>query len=210
MKRSLSDSAAPPSGNERRSRDRRQGDRRHAERRHGARPPPATRPFDESWFGVLGVAPDTQMRLEEAAGVESMLDTDWADAAELDRRSLSRQARRILSDPDSALTRIYRTYSAARAAVGAAMVAGVSAAGLMGATPSLALGLLCLAYAVQAIALWLLPRFGALSLPQPQDSPRSGRQWLATIGVDLAAFTALHLMLSGGSLNLPRCWCCRC
>ena len=202
MNRSHSDSAAPPSGNERHSRDRRQGDRRHAERRHGARPPPATRPFDESWFGVLGVAPDTQMRLEEAAGVESMLDTDWADAAELDRRSLSRQARRILSDPDSALTRIYRTYSAARAAVGAAMVAGVSAAGLMGATPSLALGLLCLAYAVQAIALWLLPRFGALSLPQPQDSPRQRRrQWLATIGVDLAAFTALHLMLSGGSLN---------
>ena len=202
MNRPHSDSAAPPSGNERRSSDRRKGDRRHAERRHSARPPAATRPFDESWFGVLGVAPDTQMRLEEAAGVESMLDTDWADAAELDRRALSRQARRILSDPDSALTRIYRTYSAARAAVGAAMVAGVSAASLMGATPSLALGLLCLAYAVQSIALWLLPRFGAFSLPQPQDSPRQRRrQWLATIGVDLAAFTALHLMLSGGSLN---------
>ena len=27
------------------------------------------------------------------------------------------------------------------------------------------------------------------------------RQWLATIGVDLLAFTALHLLVSDGSLN---------
>ncbi len=207
MNRSQSGSAAAGQRSERRGRDRRLGERRLSDRRKGdrrkaARPPASSRPFDESWFGVLGVAPDTQMRLEEAGGIESMLDTDWADAAELDWRAMSRQARRILSDPDSALTRISRTYSAARAAVGAAMVAGVSAAGLMGGAPSLALGLLCLAYAVQAIALWLLPRLGALSLPQPQDSARQRRrQWLATIGVDLVAFTALHLMLSGGSLN---------
>ena len=182
--------------------DRRQDDRRRGDRRRSPRPPASTRPFDESWFGVLGVAPDTQMRLEEAAGIESMLDADWADAAEIDRRTLSRQARRILSDSDSALTRIYRTYSAARAAIGAAMVAGLSAGSLMGATPSIALGVLCLAYAVQSIALWLLPRFGALALPQPQDNAaQRRRQWLASIGVDLAAFTALHLMLSGGSLN---------
>ena len=57
--------------------------------------------------------------------------------------------------------------------------------------------LLCLAYAAQAITLWLLPRFGALTQPQPQDSAaQRRRQWLATIGVDLVAFTALHLLVS--------------
>ena len=52
------------------------------------------------------------------------------------------------------------------------------------------------------IALWLLPRFGSLTQPRPQDSAlQRRRQWLATIGVDLVAFTALHLLLSYGSLN---------
>lgn len=180
----------------------RQGERRKGDRRRRPSAPATTRPADESWFGVLGVAADTQMRLDEAAGVESVLDTDWAGAAEVDRRTLSRQARRILSEPDSALTRIYRTYSAARAAIGAAMVAGVSATSLMGANPSVALAALCVLYAVQAIALWLLPRFGALTQPQPQDSAaQRRRQWLATIGVDLVAFTALHLLVGSGSLN---------
>jgi two-component system sensor histidine kinase PilS (NtrC family) len=115
---------------------------------------------------------------------------------------LSRHARRILNEPDSALTRIYRTYSAARAAIGAAMVAGISATSLMGANPSVTLGLLCLAYAVQAITLWLLPRFGAMTPPQPQDSAaQRRRQWLSTIGVDLVAFAALHALVSNGSLN---------
>ena len=180
----------------------RRGERRKGDRRRSPRPPASTRPADESWFGVLGVAADTQMRDEEAAGIESVLDTDWAGATATDRRVLSRQARRILGEPESALTRIYRTYAAARAAIGAAMVAGISATSLMGASPSVALGLLCLAYAVQAIALWLLPRFGALTQPQPQDSAaQRRRQWLATIGVDLVAFTALHLLVSSGSLN---------
>ena len=73
---------------------------------------------------------------------------------------------------------------------------------LMGANPSLPLGLLCVAYAVQAITLWLLPRFGALTTPQLQDSAaQRRRQWLATIGVDLVVFTALHILVSSGSLN---------
>ena len=124
----------------------RRGDRRKGDRRRSPRAPASTRPADESWFGVLGVAADTQMRDDEAsAGAESGLDTGWANDSAA-RRLLSRHARRILNEPDSALTRIYRTYSAARAAIGAAMVAGISATSLMGANPSVALGLLCLAY----------------------------------------------------------------
>jgi two-component system sensor histidine kinase PilS (NtrC family) len=177
--------------------ERRKGDRR--------RPPTpqSTRPPDESWFGVLGVAADTQMRADDAlSGAESVLETGWGGDAVNDRRALSRQARRILNDPESALTRIYRTYAAARAGIGAALVLGIGGANLMGWSPSVVLGLLCVAYAVQAIALWLLPRFGALTQPRPQDSAlQRRRQWLATIGVDLVAFTALHLLMSYGSLN---------
>ena len=41
-----------------------------------------------------------------------------------------------------------------------------------------------------------------MTQPQPQDSvAQRRRQWLATIGVDLVAFTALHLLFSDGSLN---------
>jgi two-component system, NtrC family, sensor histidine kinase PilS len=178
-------------------------ERRKGDRRQSPRTPPTTRPADESWFGVLGVAADTQMRADEAlSGADSVRETGWGGDATIDRRVLSRQARRILNDPDSALTRIYRTYAAARAAIGAALVAGLGATSLLGATPSVALGLLCLAYAVQSITLWLLPRFGALTQPRPQDSAaQRRRQWLLTIGVDLVAFTALHVLVSSGSLN---------
>ncbi len=178
-------------------------ERRKGDRRSTRRGPPTTRPADESWFGVLGVGADTQARADNAVlGVESGLDTGWAADAATDRRVLSSQARRLLSDTDSALTRIYRTYAAARAAIGAALVVGIGATSLMGANPSFLLGLLCLAYAVQSITLWLLPRFGGLTQPQPQDSAvQRRRQWLATIGVDLLAFTALHLLVSDGSLS---------
>jgi two-component system, NtrC family, sensor histidine kinase PilS len=178
-------------------------ERRKGDRRQSPPTPQSTRPADESWFGVLGVAADTQMRADEAlSGADSVRETGWGGDPTIDRRVLSRQARRILNDPDSALTRIYRTYAAARAAIGAALVAGLGATSLLGATPSVALGLLCLAYAVQSITLWLLPRFGALTQPRPQDSAaQRRRQWLLTIGVDLVAFTALHMLVSSGSLN---------
>jgi len=178
-------------------------ERRKVDRRRGTPTPQSTRPADESWFGVLGVAADTQMRADEAlSGADSVRETGWGGDAAIDRRVLSRQARRILNDPDSALTRIYRTYAAARAAIGAALVAGLGATSLLGATPSVALGLLCMAYAVQSITLWLLPRFGAMTQPRPQDSAaQRRRQWLLTIGVDLVAFTALHVLVPSGSLN---------
>ncbi len=57
-----------------------------------------------------------------------------------------------------------------------------------------------MAYAVQAIVLWLLPRFGALAQP-PQDAWHRRRQWLATIGVDLLAFTLLHVLAVGATFN---------
>ena len=182
--------------------DARKVERRQGDRRRSLRPPLSTRPPDESWFGVLGVAADTQLRDDEAtADAADDIDAERASHAAA-RRLLSRHARRILDEPESALTRIYRTYSAARAAIGAAMVAGIGASSLMGGNPSVTLGLLCLAYAAQAITLWLLPRFGIWAPPQPQDSAtQRRRQWLSTIGVDLVAFSALHVLVSNGSLN---------
>lgn len=99
-----------------------------------------------------------------------------------------------------ALARIYRTYAAARAAFGVALVVAQAVAGLAGTRLSLGLTLLCIAYAGQAIMLWLLPRFRPLTTAQV---PRAQRrmQWLATIGVDLLAFGAMHLLESASSFN---------
>jgi two-component system sensor histidine kinase PilS (NtrC family) len=182
---------------------------RHEERRSGERLRQASlaeaaRGPEDSWFSVLGVGQDSQALQDDAAGAAAAgADRNWAGhdpAAE--RQVLSRRARGLPADADSALTRIFSTYCAARAAIGAALVAGIGVTSLVGGTAPAGLALLCLAYAAQAVTLWLLPQFVGLTQPLPQDSvAQRRRQWLATIGVDLLAFTALHLLVSDGSLN---------
>ncbi len=49
-----------------------------------------------------------------------------------------------------------------------------------------------------AISMWLLPRFRRGAAPQAFARLQSP-QWLATIGVDLTLFTALHIVASSGS-----------
>jgi two-component system sensor histidine kinase PilS (NtrC family) len=53
--------------------------------------------------------------------------------------------------------------------------------------------LVALAYAAQAISLWLLPRLGALAEPARLGSQRR-LQWLSTIGIDVLAFSLLHVL----------------
>jgi two-component system sensor histidine kinase PilS (NtrC family) len=113
---------------------------------------------------------------------------------------MRRQARRIAQTQDSALARIYRTYAAARAAVGVGLVATQGVGSLMGVRASEWLTLVSLAYAAQAIVLWLLPRFLGFEQPQAAAQQRR-RQWAMTIGVDLAAFTALHVTEVGSVFN---------
>jgi two-component system sensor histidine kinase PilS (NtrC family) len=170
--------------------DRRQGDRRRNDRRaaaglgnEDAQP--------GGWGG--GDAPDA---------ADSFFDPGWLAAGDrpADSRFLLRQAQRVVQAQDSALVRVYRTYAAARAAVGVGLVGVQTAGGLLGTHSNEGLVLVSLLYAVQAITLWLLPRFGALAQPQPQGHQRR-RQWLATIGVDLLAFTLLHLLEVGSSFN---------
>lgn len=136
----------------------------------------------------------TERRATRAAEFdgESFFDPAWVSAGAPRRDSQS--------NDDGALTRIYRTYAAARAAFGVALVAAQAASNLLGSRPPLALTLLCIAYAGQSVTLWLLPRFQVLVAARVPPAQRRV-QWLATIGVDLLCFGVMHLLESGSSFN---------
>jgi two-component system sensor histidine kinase PilS (NtrC family) len=170
--------------------NRRSGDRRRGDRRGSAR-----RRHDDPLFGDFGAT-------DSAVGAESFFDPGWLASGEAptDSRFLLRQARRIERAQDSALARVYRTYAAARAVIGLGLVAAQGVSSLLGTRSGEWLTLIALLYGVQAITLWLLPRFRPLATPQSQRRQRR-RQWAATIGVDLVAFTLLHLLEVGSSLN---------
>lgn len=171
---------------ERRGSDRRQGDRRVGDRRRGdRRSAPSTAPPDLSWFGTLGL---------ETSAEDGGRDGDAADS-----RQPSGDARSGPPQPSS-LARVYRTYAAARAVVGLVLVASQAVGGLLGMRAALVSTLLCIGYAVQAISLFLLPRYQGLVL----DARRQGgqrMQWLSTIGVDLAVFGGLHMLEPGSTFN---------
>ena len=159
--------------------DRRRGDRRETDRR----------------------LPEGRRR-DDSRPAESHFDPGWLASVDLpgESRFLDRRARREDRAQDTAFARVNRTYVAARAAVGVGLVVAHGLSSLSGARAAEWLVLVSLAYAVQAITLWLLPRFGALVL-QPAQAQHRRRQWLATIGVDLLAFTLLHLLEVGTSFN---------
>ena len=100
----------------------------------------------------------------------------------------------------SALARIFRMYAAARLSLGVALLLAQGLTIAFGARPALAVLGVCLAYATQAMLLWVSPRFAWLSEPQI-GTDRQRRQWGATIGTDLLAFTLLHVLESGMSFN---------
>ncbi len=169
--------------------ERRRGDRRRSDRRGGGH-----RRHDDPLFGDFGTT-------GSSAG-ESFFDPGWLASGEApaDSRFLLRQARRIERAQDSALARVYRTYAAARAVIGLGLVAAQGVSSLLGTRSGEWLTLISLFYGVQAITLWMLPRFRPLAAPQSQRRQRR-LQWAATIGVDLVAFTLLHLLAVGSSLN---------
>ncbi|MBL8286717.1 MAG: histidine kinase [Rubrivivax sp.] len=169
------------------------GERRRADRRGIERRRAAGRRRDDTLFaGTLGSDHPS----------ESFFDPGWLAAGELppDSRLLLRQVRRIAVAQDTALVRVFRTYVAARAVIGAGLVAAQGASSLLGLRHGESLALLSVAYAVQAITLWLLPRFRPLAERKPLAAQRR-RQWLATIGIDLLAFTTLHVLEVGSSFN---------
>jgi len=135
-------------------------------------------------------------------GGDAFFEPGWLAAGEAhdDGRLLLRQARHLVQAQDSALARVYRSYAAARAVVGLSLVGVQGVGSLLGTRSAESMALVSLLYAVQAITLWLLPRFNRLAPGQPQAGQRR-RRWLATIGVDLLAFTLLHVLEAGSSFN---------
>jgi len=155
---------------------------------------------EESWFGAFGS--DTELHEEGSPEDESHFvnGLHQAESAPKDSRFLSRQASRAVKSGVSAFERIYRTFIAARAALGVALVATLAAAGLFGSRPTYPIMLVSIAYAALAISLWLLPRYRSPAAPRALVRLRSP-QWLATIGVDLLCFMALHVLAPAATLN---------
>ena len=172
-------------------------DRRSGERRQSRRSPTA----DESWFGAFGSAEDTQVSPEDVSPTKVPQDPAPTSPAQstLDSRLFSRQAERIVSAGQTAFDRIYRTFIGARAALGVALVLAQAVTGLFGARPSLEAALISVAYGTLALSLWLLPRKKPI---EPKALARVfGGPWLATIGVDLVAFSALRVLEPQAPLN---------
>jgi two-component system sensor histidine kinase PilS (NtrC family) len=184
---------------ERNHAERRQGDRRQAPRREedvrawpweatGARPSPAE-PSVLASSQPAGEGPTT---LTAALG-GSEADPDEAGL-------ISREARRVAQPAGAALIRIVRTYVAARAAVGLALVGAQVVTGGLGVQVTPNVLTLCVLYAVQAAALWLVPSWRNWT-EQARSPHLRRRQWLLTVGVDLLAFGLLHALDAGTSFN---------
>jgi len=175
--------------------NRRRGDRRQgADRRQGERRQPPRSSDEDSWLSAWGDPSQTWPSTRAAAAPPP--DTEIEGLA--DSRFIAREARRVVSTEGAALPRILRTYIAARAALGLALVLAPWLAALAGSRPPWMLLLLCLVYASQTVSLWLLAGDGGA--PRRPDELRPA-QWGWTIGVDLLAFSLLRLVDPGSLLN---------
>jgi two-component system, NtrC family, sensor histidine kinase PilS len=190
---------------------------RSEERRYGERRAVRRSAFvDESWFGAFSSDADTQLRDDippneaaPAASAAATMPSDSAGAAlppsadaekPEDSRFLRREATRVVESGQTAFERLYRAFIAARAALGLALVLALSVGGLFGLRLSGWASVVSVIYAGFAVSMWMLPRFRRPALPRAMAQLRSP-QWLATIGVDLLCFTALHVLAQGASLN---------
>jgi two-component system sensor histidine kinase PilS (NtrC family) len=178
------------------ARDRRRGDRRSdARRRDGG----AATLADESLFDAMGDGLDGSGR--SAAGPArgtSHFVPGWGETSQpSDSRFLSRQARRIVSAGSSTFERLYRIFIGARVVIGVALLLTQIVGNVLGTRAPVALAA-CVLYAAQTLALWLLPRFRR---SQRRQTRLTRRQWLATIGLDLLTFSALHALESGAAFN---------
>jgi two-component system sensor histidine kinase PilS (NtrC family) len=117
-----------------------------------------------------------------------------------DSRFLLREATRMIESGQTAFERLYRAFIAARAALGLALAAALAVGGLFGLRTSLPVAVVSVVYAIAAIGLWALPRVRHPTMPRAMARLGSP-QWLATIGVDLVCFLALHVLAPGTGLN---------
>jgi two-component system, NtrC family, sensor histidine kinase PilS len=168
---------------ERRNTSRRRTDRRQAPRRgnDGA--------ARDSLFDALGIGHDS---------ASAPLASDWSALEPPQQgRLLSRQAARVVWQGGSTFERLYETFIGGRAALGIALLLA-QVAGLVLGQRTVAGVMISGAYALQALLVWLLPRWRRVG--QPHTHLTRG-QWLMTIGVDLVAFAALHAFEQAGTFN---------
>ena len=190
------------------------GDQRSEERRSGDRRAGRRSAFaDESWFGAFSSDGGTQLRddipaaaaADDATAHRSHFDhpppSSHADTVTPDdSRFLLREATRMVESGQTAFERLYRAFIAARAALGIALVLAQLVGGVFGLRPSWWAALVSVAYGAIAISMWVLPRFRQPAAPRAMAHLRSP-QWLATIGIDVVCFIALHALAQGTSLN---------
>jgi two-component system sensor histidine kinase PilS (NtrC family) len=155
------------------------------------RQPPARRRtvVDESWFGAFGATADSPALIEDSRFAAS-----WQNESDSGRER--RRGSRTIAE--TTFERIFGAFIAARAAIGVALVVTLTLTGVFGQRPSGEVVAISIAYATLTITMWLLPRFRRGAAPQAFARLQSP-QWLATIGVDLTLFTALHIVGSAGS-----------
>jgi two-component system, NtrC family, sensor histidine kinase PilS len=149
----------------------------------------------QSWFNALGMAPETgAMPLDDGAGDDAGWRADGTGPE--DSRFLARQARRLVTADETARRRVFSTYLAARATLALALLAAQGAIYFFAGHAGSWLPLICGVYAALAVAWWWRSR-RALSNDAVLPS-WSGR---GTVGVDVVAFSVMHWMDAGGSLN---------
>ncbi len=110
---------------------------------------------------------------------------------------LSRQAHRIVWQGGSTFERLYETFIGGRAALGIALLMA-QLVGLMLGQRSMAGVIVSGAYALQALLVWLLPRWRR---PGQPGTRLTRAQWIMTLGVDLVAFALLHAFEPAGTFN---------
>jgi two-component system, NtrC family, sensor histidine kinase PilS len=110
----------------------------------------------------------------------------------------STESKRLEVEEGATLHRLLRVFVGARAVLGVSLVAALVAGGMFGMRAPLGMMLVSMAYAAQAVALWMLPRFRQES--NYTEKLTRGR-WIATIGVDLVTFSLLHWMQPTQNFN---------
>lgn len=169
-------------------RDRRSSGRRQSDRRTSVRRGSDEGVGDESLFDVLGMAHDGNAAFGGAfSGIEPPQQG----------RLLSRQAARVVWQGGSTFERLYETFIGGRAVLGIALLMA-QVVGLLLGQRSAAGVMVSAGYALQALLVWLLPRWRRDG--QPRTHLTRG-QWVLTLGVDLVAFFAMHAFEPAGTFN---------
>ncbi len=167
---------------------------------------------DESWFGALDSVDDSRPHSDADDSAEPE-NPAWAEPPLTSARGFlnawRRRVQRIRAKnlaqalpvrTSSTFERIYRTFVAARAALGFVLLLTLFTAGAFGGRPPLAVSLISLTYTVLTMAWWRSPGWRQPVNPQAFSNPLSPR-WLGTIGVDVVCFVLLHVMASDARVD---------